>query len=133
MEIREYKTYCHDEIVNLYKSVGWKNYLERENVLMQAFANSLCVLGAYEGERLIGIVRAVGDGKTVVFVQDLLVLAEYQRKGVGTRLMKALMERFGDVYQMELLADDTEAARAFYSALGFKASNALGCVAYIKM
>ena len=101
MEIREYKTYCHDEIVNLYKSVGWKNYLERENVLMQAYLNSLCVLGAYDGERLIGIVRAVGDGKTVVFVQDLLVLAEYQRKGVGTRLMKALMERFGDVYQME--------------------------------
>ena len=133
MEIREYKTYCRDEIINLYKSTGWKNYLEREGVLQQAYADSLCALGAYDGEKLIGILRAVGDGKTIVYVQDILVLPQYQRKGVGTKLMRALMDRFPDVYQMILMTDDTRATRAFFRSAGFRASDELGCVAFMKM
>ena len=62
MEIREYKNFQLDEIVNFYRSVGWTNYLERINVLEQAYAGSLCVLGAYNSDQLVGIIRAVGDG-----------------------------------------------------------------------
>ncbi len=133
MTIKEYDHFQLDEIVNLYESVGWTNYLERVDTLREAYANSLCVLGAYDSENLVGILRAVGDGRTIVFIQDILVLPEYQRQGIGSKLLQAVMERYQDVYQMELLTDNTEKTKAFYRSAGFTASDDLGCLAFIKM
>ena len=133
MEIRKYEIFHLEEIINLYQSVGWTNYLERISVLEEAYANSLCVIGAYDNEKLVGIIRAVGDGQTIVFVQDIIVLPEYQRKGIGTKLLKAVMDKFHDVYQMELLTDNTEKTKAFYRSVGFTASDDIGCVAFIRM
>lgn len=133
MEIREYCTFRQDEIVHLYKSVGWVSYIERQDQLENAYANSLCVFGAYEDDQLVGIIRAVGDGVTIVFIQDVVVLPQYQRQGIGTMLMKAVMERYPSVYQMELLTDDTEKTVAFYKSLGLKPANELGCLSFIRM
>ena len=133
MTIKEYDHFQLDEIVNLYESVGWTSYLERVDTLREAYANSLCVLGAYDSENLVGILRAVGDGRTIVFIQDILVLPEYQRQGIGSKLLQAVMERYQDVYQMELLTDNTEKTKAFYRSAGFTASDDLGCLAFIKM
>ena len=133
MTIKEYDHFQLDEIGNLYESVGWMNYLERVDTLREAYANSLCVLGAYDSDRLVGIIRAVGDGRTIVFVQDIIVLSEYQRQGIGSKLLQAVMERYQDVYQMELLTDNTEKTKAFYRSAGFTASDDLGCLAFIKM
>ena len=133
MTIKEYDHFQLDEIVHLYESVGWTSYLERVDTLREAYANSLCVLGAYDSENLVGILRAVGDGKTIVFIQDILVLPEYQRQGIGSKLLQAVMERYQDVYQMELLTDNTEKTKAFYRSAGFTASDDLGCLAFIKI
>ena len=133
MEIREYGNFQLEEITNLYQSVGWANYLERIGILEEAYANSLCVIGAYDNEKLVGIIRAVGDGRTIVFVQDIIVLPEYQRKGIGTKLLKAVVEKYKNVYQMELLTDNTEKTKAFYRSVGFTASDDIGCVAFIRM
>ena len=133
LEIREYQSFRLEEIVNLYLSAGWTNYLERTDVIKQAYANSLCVLGAYDSGQLVGIIRTVGDGQTIVFIQDIIVLPEYQRKGIGTKLLKAVMDRYRDVYQMELLTDNTEKTKAFYRSVGFTASDDIGCVAFVRM
>ena len=133
MEIRKYENFHLEDIIYLYQSVGWTNYLERIGILEEAYANSLCVLGAYDDDRLIGIIRAVGDGRTIVFVQDIIVLPEYRRKGIGTKLLKAVMEKYKDVYQMELLTDNTGKTKAFYRSVGFTASDDMGCVAFIRM
>ena len=133
MEIREYGNFQLEEITNLYQSVGWTKYLERISVLEDAYANSLCVIGAYDNEKLVGIIRAVGDGLTIVFIQDIIVQPEYQRKGIGTKLLKAVMDKYSDVYQMELLTDNTEKTKAFYRSVGFSASDDMGCVAFIRM
>ena len=119
MDIKKYENFHLEEIINLYQSVGWTNYLERTDILEEAYANSLCVLGAYDSDRLVGIIRAVGDGRTIVFVQDIIVLPEYQRKGIGTKLLKAVMEKYKDVYQMELLTYNTGKTKAFYRSVGF--------------
>ena len=133
MDIKKYENFHLEEIINLYQSVGWTNYLERTEILEEAYANSLCVLGAYDSDRLVGIIRAVGDGQTIVFVQDIIVLPKYQRKGIGTKLLKAVMEKYKDVYQIELLTDNTKKTKAFYRSVGFTASDDVGCVAFIKM
>lgn len=133
MDVKKYENFRLEEIINLYQSAGWTNYLERTDILEEAYANSLCVLGAYDDDRLIGIIRAVGDGRTIVFVQDIIVLPEYQRRGIGTELLRAVVETYKDVYQIELLTDNTENTKAFYRSVGFTASDDMGCVAFIRM
>ncbi|MBQ1709880.1 MAG: GNAT family N-acetyltransferase, partial [Treponema sp.] len=64
--------------------------------LRHGFEHSLLLLAAYENDDLLGIVRAVGDGFTVVFIQDILVFPEKQRQGVGTALLKAVLEWYPD-------------------------------------
>ena len=54
----------------------------------------------------IGVLRAVGDGQTIVFVQDLLILPEYQRRGVGTALLRALLAENRDKRLM-IIGGDT--------------------------
>ena len=64
MEIKEYLSYDEKEILALYESVGWTAYTENPAALRLGFAHSLLTLAAYEGERLLGLVRTVGDGHT---------------------------------------------------------------------
>ena len=128
--IKEYKTYNETEILNLYTSVGWTNYTNHPEMLKNAYANSLKILGAYESERLIGIIRVVGDGHSVVFIQDLLVYPEYQRKGIGTALLKQILQDYRHVYQKHLLTENTERTIQFYKSLGFTMDTDMECRAF---
>ncbi len=131
VEIKPYRFDSTEELLPLYDAVGWTNYTASPKMLEQAYRNSLYVLGAYDGDKLVGVIRAVGDGASIVFVQDLLVLPDYQRRGIGACLLKTLMERYAEVYQFELLTDETPKTTAFYEALGFTPADRLGCCAYI--
>ena len=97
MEIREYTTYREDEILRLYTEVGWTAYTENMPALRRGYENSLLVLAAYDGDDLLGIIRVVGDGATIVFIQDILVFPEKQRQGIGTALLRAVLDRYADV------------------------------------
>ena len=132
MEIKEYKTYKEDEILKLYAAVGWTAYTEDPPALERGFQNSLLVLAAYEGGVLIGLIRVVGDGTTVVFVQDLLVAPQKQRQGVGTALLKAVLDRYSDVRQLLLATDNTPKTVAFYKSLGFSELSELGCCGFMR-
>lgn len=132
MEIREYTAYGEDEIRRLYTSVGWIAYTNDMDALRKGFENSLLVLAAYEDGELIGLLRAVGDGYTVVFIQDILVIPEKQRQGVGTALVKAALERFPGVRQIELTTDNKPETAAFYKSLGFFEFSEIGCCGFMK-
>ena len=132
MEIRDYTDFRKDEILRLYSSAGWTAYTEDMDALEQGYKNSLAVLAAYEHNELLGVVRAVGDGFTVVFIQDILVYPEKQRRGVGTALMRALLDRYPDVRQIELTTDDTPETAAFYRSIGFAEFSEMGCCGFMK-
>lgn len=133
VDFKEYTAFRLDEVVNLYARVGWANYVNRAEILQQAYENSLYILGAYDHGRLIGIIRAVGDGLTVVFIQDIIVLPEYQRRGIGTKLLQAVLEKYKDAYQVELLTDNTDTTKAFYRSAGLVPSDELDCLAFVRM
>ena len=118
------------EVLALYKSVGWSMYTRDPARLERALTYSLMVLGAYEGKQLVGLIRAVGDGETILFIQDLLVLPEYQRRGIGKQLIEALLARFPEVRQRVLLTDDDPKTRSFYKAAGFVESQQVGVIAF---
>ena len=132
MEIRAYTAYNEAEILPLYAQVGWTAYTQDPSALEQGFRHSLLVLAAYEQDALLGLIRVVGDGATVVLVQDLLVYPDKQRQGIGTALLKAVLERYSAVRQIQLVTDDTPKTIAFYRSRGFSDLASLGCRGFMK-
>ena len=124
MDIREYRVYKAEDVLRLYASVGWTDDPAARE---RGFRHSLLVLAAWEDGELAGLIRAVGDGATIVFIQDILVAPERQRRGIGTALLRAVLERFNGVRQIELTTDDTPETAAFYRSLGFADFAGLGC------
>ena len=127
IEIREYTHYQEKEILALYASVGWTAYTDHPETLRIGFEYSLLTLAAYHGDELAGIIRTVGDGQTIVLIQDLLVVPKYQRKGIGSQLLKAALTQFPHVRQIQLITDNTPKTLAFYRSLGFVPMDELGC------
>ena len=132
MEIREYTEYRADEILRLYTQVGWTAYTADMESLEQGYKHSLLVLAAYENGELLGIVRVVGDGATVLLVQDILVYPERQRQGIGTALLRAVLDRYPSVRQIQLVTDSTPKTVAFYRSLGFLEFSEIGCCGFMR-
>ena len=133
MEIRAYTEYNEAEILGLYVSVGWTAYTDDPAALRNGFANSLLTLAAYEEAALAGLIRVVGDGHTIVFVQDILVRPQFQRRGIGSALLQAVLNRYAGVRQIELFTDDTPETAAFYRSMGFRELTELGCRGFMKI
>ena len=109
------------EFTLLNKAVGWDRYTNL-NAIPQALANSLFCVVATVGRQTVGMGRLVGDGARFVYVQDLVVLPEFQHLGVGTAMMDRLMqfidERVPRKAYVHLFTQ--KATSAFYARYGFK-------------
>ncbi len=130
--IKEYCEYNEQEILPLYESVGWINYTKKPKMLKGAYNHSLKSYAAYTEEKLIGVIRVVGDGYSVVFIQDLLVYPEYQRQGIGAALLQRVMQEYQKVYQLHLFTENTEKTIDFYKSLGFVMDTDINCRAFSK-
>lgn len=130
--LKEYTGYNEEEILGLYASLGWTNYTDKPEMLKNAYLNSLKIYGAYVDDKLVGIIRAVGDGFSVLFIQDLLVHPDFQRNGIGTLLLKRMLKEYENVYQMHLITEDSEKTISFYKSLGFTDNSDINCKAFSK-
>ena len=108
------------ELLELYSSVGWTAYTRDPQALERAIRQSGFIWTAREeGGPLLGLVRGITDDVSILFVQDILVRPDAQRRGIGRALMRAVLERYAHVRQMALLTNDGPEQLAFYRALGF--------------
>ena len=120
-----------DDVLPLYQAVGWTNYTNQPQMLSQSLTHSLAVYLARDGEKIVGLVRLIGDGFSSVFVQDLLVLPSYQRQGIGSTLMKQALSDYKDAYQVQLATEETEKTLGFYRSLGFETLSSFQCTGMI--
>ncbi|MGK0551589.1 GNAT family N-acetyltransferase [Enterococcus faecalis] len=118
------------DLLALYNSVGWTNYTQEATQLQLALEQSLTVISAWQNHQLIGLIRAVGDGISILYIQDLLVHPAYQRQGIGRNLMDALLARFPRVRQKVLLTEEAPDIRTFYEQIGFSSCDQGELVAF---
>jgi len=126
------KEISKEDLKELYDDNGWALYVRDLEGLQNAVANSLYVLSVWEEDKLIGLVRIVGDGYSIIYVQDILVLQEYHRQGIGTIMMKDVLDKYKHVRQKTLLTDSQPKTIAFYESLGFKKSTDIDCIAFVR-
>lgn len=120
-----------NDVLHLYQAVGWTNYTNQPQMLSQSLTHSLAIYLARDGEKIVGLVRLIGDGFSSVFVQDLLVLPSYQRQGIGSSLMKQALADYKDAYQVQLATEETEKTLGFYRSLGFETLSSFQCTGMI--
>lgn len=58
----------------------------------QAALSKTLNITAYNGELLVGCLRILSDGCYFGTITELLVLPEYQRRGIGSKLLQLAME-----------------------------------------
>lgn len=119
------------DLLALYSSVGWTNYTNNPTMLEKAVNASLWQLAVYDKEELVAYIRLVGDGHSVIFVQDLLVRPDYQRQGIGKKLLEKASETFPHVYQRLLVTERSEKNLDFYQSLGFVELSEQACTGMI--
>jgi GNAT superfamily N-acetyltransferase len=79
-----------DQYQKLRKAVGW--YVVDDEATNRGLSNSLFGVLAVWDQRVVGCGRVVGDDGVYFYVQDVLVLPEYQGRGVGRAIMDAIMK-----------------------------------------
>ena len=120
-----------EDVLHLYQAVGWTNYTHQLEMLEQALSHSLVIYVALDGDAVVGLLRLLGDGFSVVLVQDLIVLPSYQRQGIGSALMKEALEDYKDTYQVQLVTEETEKNLGFYRFMGFEILSTYDCTGMI--
>ncbi len=131
----QYKEVSSREIAackKLYEEAEWLNYLKDEAAFKQMFDNALYTLGAYDQDQLVGLVRMIGDNAHILYIQDILVLKAYRRRGIGRTLLKEAMDKFSHVRQTVLITDDKDDTRGFYEACGLKKSSDMKIACFVK-
>jgi ribosomal protein S18 acetylase RimI-like enzyme len=109
------------EISNLYRAGGWwkEEYDQRE--LHRLIRGSFLFAVAVDGKtgQAVGMGRVISDGVSDGYIQDLVVLPEYRKAGIGTQIVSTLVKKCVErgISWIGLIAEpDTE---KFYLPFGF--------------
>ena len=107
-------------IHNLFLRNGWKDWHTRRET-EQYIARALFIATAWSGQKAIGIGTLYGDGLFTTSVETLLVDREFQRRGIGTTLLKMLLAKVEGFHPYSLTTDvHLRHAERLYARFGFK-------------
>lgn len=115
------KTPTPDDFNMLTESVGWGK--RESNIVEEALRNTLYSLCVYDENRLIGYGRIIGDKTIFLYIQDIMVIPEYQGKQIGTGIMNKLLEQV-DRYKkvnpnIRTYLGASKGKEGFYEKFGF--------------
>ena len=110
-----------EEIVELYKSAGWwHDAPDARNVIPDMIRGSFRFMVARLPEgRIVGMARAISDGYSDAYIQDVVVLPSYRKHGIGRELIRRLTEYCvaRKISWIGLVAEP--GTRKFYEELGY--------------
>ena len=104
------------DLADLRESVGWNRM---ENAYKNPLLTSYCHIAVYEKETLIGYIGCVSNGVTDAYIQDLMIHPAYQGRGIGTALMKRMIDDLKEkhIYMISVVFE--EKLKPFYEKFGF--------------
>jgi ribosomal protein S18 acetylase RimI-like enzyme len=107
-----------DNVLAMLHASHWGAGMER-SVLVRAIENSVCV-GAYDGGRQVGFLRAVTDLATYAYLTDVYVDVAARGKGVGSHMLEVVVAH-PDLQGLRRFTLFTRNARTLYERFGFAA------------
>jgi GNAT superfamily N-acetyltransferase len=121
--IMEYLTYVDKpiraiQLMDLYKDAGW--WPERTEQDIEEMLKSAIAIGIWDGDTLVGFARAVTDGRFRAYIEDVVVHSQYQKLGIGKKLVAKLIGKLSHIGVVSLFCE--EHLIPFYQENGFKLS-----------
>lgn len=118
IEYKQIKDFESDQLQELFMSVEWfsGNFPEK---LQTALHNSSKVISAWDGNKLVGLIRGLDDGIWQATIDCLLVNPAYQGRGIASTLLKYLLNEYSDFLYIDVVPDEKKNV-SFYEKHGFE-------------
>ena len=118
--INEFSGDMLERIAGFYVSAKWIKEDDDRSFLLPALSGSTLVVGAFADDLIIGCARAISDGCSDAYIQDVFVSPEYRGKGIGGMLIKTLTDRLCDVGIDWIALVGEPGTEKFYQHLGWQ-------------
>jgi len=109
-----------EQIMVLYRAAGWWEEGNDDAGLVAAIIrNSHCFLAVLEDNRIVAMGRAISDGVSDAYIQDVTVRPDHRGRGIGSKIVRRLVRRLTDdgIGWIGLIAEND--SLEFYRRLGF--------------
>ncbi|MCK0193025.1 GNAT family N-acetyltransferase [Arenibacter sp. F20364] len=106
------------EIIEVYNSSGIKRPTKDSERITKMYENSNLIITAWLNNELIGISRSMTDFCYACYLSDLAVKSEYQKEGIGKRLIELTEKEIGKETALILLS--APIAMEYYPKIGFE-------------
>ena len=123
-------TITPNEFNYLTDKVGWGT--RNISIVQEALNNTLYSISVYDNDKIIGFGRIIGDKTIFLYIQDIMVIPEYQHKQIGTQIMNKLISQI-NVYKqinpnIRTYLGASKGMQPFYEKFGFisRPNNDLG-------
>jgi len=104
-----------EQLHRLFVAVGWSDGTETPDMIQKGYSipwvNSTLVISAWDSDRLVGAVRVLSDTMFRSIIYDLMVLPEYQNKGIGKELVMRCIRHYPN---SEWLVQTTKEISGYY-------------------
>lgn len=114
----EEKKFDNKSVVDLFSSVAWVS-AQYPTRLYKALMHSSTVITAWDGDRLVGLVRVLDDSELVAYMHYVLVHPDYHGQGIAGTMVEMVKEKYKDYLYIELMPEERKNA-AFYEKHGFQ-------------
>jgi spermidine synthase len=111
------------EIIALYQDAGWwkDEYDGNISFLDNLVVGSTCFAAAFDrGGTMVGMGRALSDGVSDAYIQDMVVMKQYQNQGIGRRIIQALIKGLTEKKIDWIGLISTPGNQGFYTSMGFR-------------
>ena len=110
-----------EEYIKLRSAVGWK--IAKREAIQKGLSNSLYSICINYNREVIGMGRVIGDGALAFYIQDIIVMPEFQKQGVGRLIMDNIMEYLKNNCTPNVISGlmAAKSAVGFYEKYGFSA------------
>lgn len=119
-----YKEKIHPEVEDffeLFESTGWnEEYGLDMHELHQAIVSSWCMCTVHDDEKLVGFGRVISDGRLHALITEMIVLPEYQGRGIGKQILKILTDVCAKAKIRDIQLFSAKGKAGFYEKYGFK-------------
>ncbi len=105
------------DVIEVYKSANLNRPVHDADRITEMYHHSNLVISAWDGDQLVGVARSLTDFCYCCYLSDLAVKEDYQKLGIGKRLIELTREAIGERTMLLLLS--APGATEYYPKVGF--------------
>lgn len=107
-----------DSVIAVYNSSGITRPITDRERIEKMYANSNLVITAWDDGQLVGVARSLTDYCYCCYLSDLAIRKEYQKSGLGRKLIELTRQEIGEETALILLS--APGAMEYYPKVGFE-------------